>query len=164
MFKRGQITLFIILGIVIITVVVFGIMMRKEIVKAVSSSEEKNAISFSEQSAEVKKHVEDCLGDSFKKAKDSMPPANIPPEEYNDALIRATKERMLTCLNFRQFGGVEITEKSKDMAVEIIRTTKLTSTTVIVQFELLIKQGESNQRFKEFEVSLSNSAPVGEVV
>ena len=163
MFKRGQITIFIILGIVILIAVVFGIMMRKEIVKAVSSSEEKNAISFSEQSQQVKEHVVDCLEESFKKAKDSMPPANIAPEEYNDALVRATKERMLTCLNFRQFSGFEITEKSKDMAIEIIRNTKLTSTKVISQFELLITQGESNQRFKDFEVSLSNSAPVGEV-
>ena len=90
MFKRGQITIFIILGIVILIAVVFGIMMRKEIVKAVSSSEEKNAISFSEQSQQVKAHVEDCLEEALKYTRKLPKFTNsyLPAEQYNSELAK----------------------------------------------------------------------------
>lgn len=163
MSKRGQVTIFIILGIIIIVAIVFGISMRKQITKAVTGEETSEALSFTEQSQMVKEHVEDCLKEALVDAKDSMPPVNIAPEEYNDGLTRATKERAVACLNFRQFGGLEIAEQSKDMAVEITRNSKLTAITATAQFELVITQGENTQRYKTFEVSLDNTVPVGEV-
>lgn len=164
MLKRGQVTIFIILGIIIIVAIVFGISMRKQIAAAVTGTETSEALSFTEQTQEVKKHVEDCLKESFIEAKDSMPPLNIAPEENNAALETATKERTIPCLNFRQFGGLDIIENKEEMVVEISRNSKLTAITATAQFELLITQGESNQRFNNFEISLSNFAPVGEAI
>lgn len=114
MFKRGQITIFIILGIVIIIAVVFGVVMRKEIVKAVSSSEEKEAISFSEQSAEVQKHVEGCLEQSLNDAVFNSRVGSMPSitsnEDYYAQIAILVKDKINLCINFEQFSGLLITQ------------------------------------------------------
>lgn len=113
MFKRGQITIFIILGIVILMAVIFGVVMRKEIVKAVSSSEDKQAISFTEQSAEVEKHVVGCLEESLRDAVFNSRIGSMPSiasnEDYYAQIAMLVKDKTDACIDFEQFSGLSIT-------------------------------------------------------
>lgn len=160
--KRGQVTIFVILGIIIIVAIVFGITMKKQIAQTLRGSETAETLSFTEQAQEVKKYVEDCLKESLIDAKDAMLPLNMDPEDYNNQLQRGVKERTIACLNFRQFADVEITDNKDEMTVEISRNSKRTVITAIAKFDVLIKQGENAQRYSTFEVSLTNFAAVGE--
>lgn len=160
--KRGQVTVFVIIGIVVIAIIAMGIFLRKDIASMVAGRESAESTTFQQQAEEVRQHVKDCLKEALIGAKEAMPSANIAPEDYNAQLAVAVADRAEQCLNFRQFEGLEITSE-RDMAVEIVRNVKLTTVGATVRFKVDIQKGEQSQSYSEFGVSLKNTALVGDV-
>ncbi|MFA5887186.1 MAG: hypothetical protein WC852_00555 [Candidatus Nanoarchaeia archaeon] len=159
MFKRGQITIFIILGIVIIIAVIFGVVMRKEIVKAVSSSEDKEAISFSEQSAEVKKHVEGCLEQSLNDAVFNSNIGSSPSitsfDDYYAQIAILVKDKAEECINFNQFKPLIIT-RDQEMALTVYGDTNVPPTKIVAEakFKVDISKEPDQSSYSEFIVTL----------
>jgi hypothetical protein len=157
MFKRGQITIFIILGIVILIAVVFGVVMRKEIVKAVSSSEDKQAISFSEQSAEVKKHVVGCLEESLRDAVFNSRIGSMPSiasnEDYYAQIAMLVKDKTDACINnFEQFNGLTIT-RGEISGLKVYGNSVVPYPTKIqadLKMNVNIAKGEESAAYSEF--------------
>lgn len=157
MLKRGQVTIFIILGIVVVVAVVFGIALRKDIAKAVKGTETKETMSFQEQAGEVKKHVEDCLEKALLDARNQQPALRqyMLPEQYNEELAAAIKQRFEACLGFRQFEGLEITE-GDIIGVETSTNNARTERSAVAHLDVTIKKGSDSASFSEFEASVSN--------
>ncbi|MDD4878673.1 MAG: hypothetical protein PHO02_06610 [Candidatus Nanoarchaeia archaeon] len=156
MLKRGQVTIFIILGIIIIAAIVFGISMRKQIAAAVSGTETSDALSFTEQSQMVKEHVEDCLKESLKVSVDSpfFTDRYLPLEQYKSELASLVKENTDNCINFNEFPVLEISKGNK-FDVEIVLNEKMTQITAIAYLDIAMTKGEDKMRFSEFSASLS---------
>ncbi|MDI6737671.1 MAG: hypothetical protein QME12_04090 [Nanoarchaeota archaeon] len=157
--KRGQVTIFIILGIIIIVAIVFGISMRKQIAKAVAGTETLEALSFTEQSQMVKEHVEDCLKEALVDAvfnsNVGASPGITSFEDYYAQVAILVEDHAERCINLNQFRPL-IIRRVNEMVVAVYGDIKIPPTKIAAEakFKVHIEEGANTASFDTFTVTL----------
>ncbi|MBU2637480.1 MAG: hypothetical protein KJ955_00750 [Nanoarchaeota archaeon] len=162
MHKRGQVTIFIILGIVIVIAVVFGIALRKDIAKGVSSLESRLTSSFQDEVDAVQLHVDDCLEKALKDAIYNSPigrARDLTEERYEQQLAAFVKGKANECINFTQFEGLTIA-RSAPLEVEV--DYRITFATADASMRISITKGEDSASLSEFSVKAQLDVPAYE--
>ena len=145
--KRGQVTVFIALGVILVAVLAIAIAFRGDIVKIVTESESEDQTNFASQVEEVKKHVEGCLGNALSESVVLLASKKV--EDYDKALADETKLRFSLCINLGLFEELAI----KDLAtpeIEVKRNSDNTVITATMAMPINIEKGGDQQQLTEF--------------
>jgi|GEM_PF-2738428 len=159
MLKRGQVTIFIILGIVIVIAVVFGIALRKDIAKVVKGTESREEMSFQEQANEVKKHVDDCLEDALKDAVFNSNVGSSPSitsfDDYYAQIAILVEDKVEKCINLNQFRPL-IIRREPEMEVIVYGDAKVPPTKIAAEakFKVNIERDTDTASFESFTATL----------
>lgn len=160
MSKRGQVTIFVILGIVILFIVILGYSFRTSIFKTSSETAIKETASFADEVNGVRAQVEDCMESALSEA---IPWFGNTPfksyDEYYTAVGSFVSDRMKACLNVAQFRGLSI-DKQNDPVVTVFADNQKTMITAIAKFDLKITKAESEQTLSEFQAKINLKNPV----
>ncbi|HII16120.1 MAG TPA: hypothetical protein HA362_07475 [Nanoarchaeota archaeon] len=151
--KRGQVTIFVILGIILVAAIIVGIVLRKDIVSAVSRSETTTAASFQEQAEEVKAHVEECLTDALKEAVFHSiigSSTSLTQEMYYEQVSLFIKDQLNACIDFTLFPNLYIT-RGGQTEVRVYGDSKEPPTKIQADLKMRvdITRGEDHASFDE---------------
>jgi len=150
MYKRGQVTIFIILGIIIIAAIMVGLILSKSFQKSAAEAQFDESASFSEQVNYVEKHVQDCIEDKLTEAIPYFADKNIETEEkYKESVAHFVNDRLNSCLNLNQFEGLDITQ-DKERGVIVNLDAKKTLLSATIKFKVKISKEDSKETLSEF--------------
>ncbi len=148
--KRGQVTVFIILGIFLLAAVIVGLVISNAFTKGAAEEQFDESASFSKQVDFVQEHVDECVEEKLTEAIPYFANKNIESvEEYKDAVSTFVKQRMDSCLRFEQFEGLEI-DAEDEKSVKIAMDEKKTLLSALVKFDLTINKEDSSETLSEF--------------
>ena len=146
--KRGQVTIFVVLGIVILfTLVVFSYL--------IFGGRERMGGLFSSDFDEVKTHIENCvyqvLEDGIVYCGDghcgSCSSADSCSEEYKSNLEDYILSNLPSCFNFPMFERVEVDAYSIDDVIVSVEDEKIKADVV---FPVTMKKGNNEKKFTDF--------------
>lgn len=161
--KRGQVTVFVILGIIVIIAVILGFVLRQSFTESAAEAETKEIISFSDEVRDVRKHVEDCIGQALE---DSWVLCNKPTianeREFTDCAEYIVEDRTGACLDFSQFKMVKVI-KEEDIRAYVNLDSKRTLLSATMESKIKIEKDENSETLSEFtsELLLKTKAYMG---
>ncbi|MBU2589152.1 MAG: hypothetical protein KKA65_02995 [Nanoarchaeota archaeon] len=148
--KRGQVTIFIILGIIIIVAVIVGLILSKTFQKSAAEAQFDASASFSEQVNYVQKHIEDCIEEKLTETIPYFANKNIETEEeYKEAVAYFVNDRLNSCLDLNQFTGLDIS-KDEEREVTIVLDNKRTLLSATVEFNVKITKEDNSETLSKF--------------
>lgn len=158
MHKRGQVTIFIILGIIVVVAVVFAIALRKDISNIVKGTETTETMSFQDQANAVKAHVDDCLEKSLKEAVFNSRIGSAPSitkEDYYAQIALLAADKANACIDFSQFRELTVTS-DETMSVSVFGDDRNPPTKMQAdaRFTVAITKGADHASFDEFSASI----------
>lgn len=145
--KRGQVTVFIGLGVVLAVALIFAIAFRGEISKIVTESESEQQTNFASQVEEVQKHVEGCLSNALSESIVLLASKKL--EDYDKSLGEETKLKFSMCLNLGSFDEIAI-KQLEDPELEVQRNSDNTVITATLTMPLNIEKDGDEQQLTEF--------------
>ena len=149
MFKRGQVTLFAIAGIVIIIAIALVVILRGSVLKASSQQAISKTLSFSESVDEVKHVVDICLEESLKKGIVQL--GNRKTEDYEAELAQVVQSELYRCSDFSQL-SVDVVRKTPSVAISL--SEDRSKVIADANFELVVKKGNDVERLNSFSKEL----------
>lgn len=158
--KRGQVTVFVIIGIVIIIAIIMGVVFRQAIFKSSTEAEVSKTTTFTSDTAGVKAYVEDCIGEKLDEAFYNFAGSNIATkEEYLLAVGHFVEDRAKTCLRFSQFSGLNI-DIEEPITAEASLDEQMKVLSAIVKFKLNIEKDGKVETISEFHAEKSLTTKV----
>lgn len=145
--KRGQVTVFVALGIILVAVLVIAIAFRGEISKIVTESESETQTDFEARTNEVQIHIERCLDNALEQSIGIL--ANKKLKDYDTALEEDVTLRFSLCLNFESFTDLQI-KKLTEPEVEIQRSTDNLLITATLNMQVSMQSGSDEKILEEF--------------
>lgn len=152
MLKRGQITIFIILGIVIIAIIGFVLALRTDIVKSTVQKAASLAQSFTSQANEVQGIAEDCLKLKLQEATVLL--GNKKLENYEDAVSGQIKGSLAVCLDFSSVENVDVSREG-DISVITELSPDKSSISATATVNLEVSSGKDHQSIGEIYAEYS---------
>lgn len=149
MSKRGQITLFIIVGIVIIIAIALVVVLRSSLLKASSQQAVSKTLSFSDSVEEVKHVVDTCLENSLKKGVVQL--GNRRTEEYESELAQVVQSELYRCADFSQL-SVDVVRSTPSVTISL--SEDRSKVIADADFELVVKRGADVERLQSFSQEL----------
>jgi|SRR3989338_543681 len=135
MLKRGQITIFIILGIVLIAIIGAVLFLRTDIAKTTIKKAVSLTESFTSKTNEVQGIAEDCLKSKLSEA--TVLYGNKKVENYEQAISDQIKSSLPTCLDFSSVDGVDVSrEGTINVVTELSSDKSSLSATATVNIEI----------------------------
>ena len=151
--KRGQVTVFVILGIIVIIAVILGFVLRKSFTESAAEAETKEIISFADEVREVRKHVEDCMGQALEDSVPYFSNKNIPDyDTYLKEVAKFVSERTEVCLKLSQFANLKITKE--DITIETVMDEKRTLLSATAMFDVKIERNGEQETLSEFHAEV----------
>ncbi len=145
--KRGQVVIFIALGIILVVILALAIGFRSDITKIVTQSKSATQATFTTQVDEVQKHIEQCLLTSLRQAIPILAGKNT--KDYDSDLAEETRLRAGLCLNLETFRNLEL-KKLAEPKLQIQRNTENTQVTATMELPISIQSGTDTQQLNEF--------------
>lgn len=145
--KRGQVTIFIGLGIVIVAALVLAITFRGDIAKIVTEGAAEEQAGFSSQVDSVKKHVDGCLSNALTESVFALASKKL--DDYDEALAGEVKLRASMCLQLDSFTDITA-RKLGEPEVEIKRNPDNTLITATMTLPINVEQDGNEEQLKEF--------------
>lgn len=148
--KKGQITTFVIVGLVIFTIIIISVYVLQSSVSGNKPSLEKAPPDV----LNVEKYVTSCLNDALENAVSycagHLANGNPKCPSYETQVTERTKENFCVCIpeckRFDMFKGVEVKIR-EDLTMESILADDKSSIKVIMEYPLLVKKGENEFTF-----------------
>ncbi|MBI4153746.1 hypothetical protein HY501_00260 [Candidatus Woesearchaeota archaeon] len=150
MLKRGQITLFIVVGIVIVLSIILVVVLRGSLLKATTEQELGKALSFTDSVSGVKNVVDACLEESLKKGVAQL--GNKKVDNYEAELGQVVQGELYRCIDFSQL-SVTVLKKTPEVTVSL--SEDRSRMIAELDYELIVKRGEEEERLREFSTELS---------
>jgi len=133
--KRGQITLFIIIGIVIITAIILTFALRTDLAKSAVKKATFLTESFSSKADNVQVIAEDCLESKLKEA--VILYGNRKVEDYESAIAEHIEGTIIPCLDFSSVEGVDVSREGDiQVFAELNSDKSAISATAILNIEV----------------------------
>lgn len=152
--KRGQVTAFVAIGIVIIAVIVLLFFLRGYVMEATGLKEKIGTSSFVDDVEDVSDHIESCFEDSFKEAVAYQADKKI--TNYEKEVADYTLNRLKQCVILEQFKTVDvIPNEEPEVIVEVQEESKIVSGTLY--YNLIIKKDDKQENLDEFYTSVELS-------
>ncbi|MFH1637074.1 MAG: hypothetical protein ABIB71_01470 [Candidatus Woesearchaeota archaeon] len=144
--KSGQVTAFVIIGIVIVSILGLLFMMKSQIMEATGINEKISTISFSDDVADVEAHVQKCLDESLKEAVFFYTDKDV-GGIYEDVVAQRMQNSAYKCIDFNQFTRVSVRSLSRrDIRVEKFGD-RISST---LYYEIRIEKGDNSDTLDSF--------------
>jgi len=154
--KRGQATIFIILGIVLILLVIFFFVFRSGLVSEVIETEIISGLSFPTQVEEVNSHIESCLELTLRNAVTNL--GSYHTGDYESLVSEYIRDNILDCINLDSFSDLDITTGTLSSVTTIMSNdeTLISST---MDYEVIVSKADNTQPLTQFyaDVPLSQS-------
>lgn len=144
--KRGQITLFIIIGIVIIAVIAMVFALRTDLVKSSAKKIVSLTESFTSSANEVQGIAEDCLKSKLQEA--TILYGNKKVENYEEAVAGHIKDTLASCLDFSSVDNVEVSREG-DISVTAELSSDKSSISATAKVNIEINSGKDHQSIEE---------------
>ena len=152
--KRGQVTAFVILGIVIIIVIVLGVAFRKTLFQSAAEAEMQEASSFTEEVDKVQVHIENCVEKSLREAIGYFATSEVESwEDYEQDVADYVANGVQECLEFSRFYGLKITRDGK-INTEAFMDGGRTLITAIAEFDVDIERGVNKETLSKFHAEV----------
>jgi hypothetical protein len=150
--KRGQITVFVILGIVIIVSIILVVTLKGSTVKSVIEKEISGTSSFSEHVEEVEGIVQGCLDRALKKSVITLAVEN--PLSYKEKMASIIKAEIYDCADFEGISVKVTTGIINNIDLNYVGAggTKISAR---LDFDIKIEQGKIFERLDEFYTETS---------
>lgn len=144
--KRGQITIFIILGIVIIAIIGAVLFLRTDIAKSTIKKAVSLTESFTSKASEVQSIAEDCLKSKLQEATVLYGSKKV--EDYEAAISNQIKNSLAACLDFSSIEGIDVSREGDiDVVAELSTDKSSISATAKVNIE--VSRGKDHQSIEE---------------
>ncbi len=149
--KRGQVTAFVAIGIIIVVVIALLFLLRGQIMRTAGAKEKITAVSFLDEVEEVRTHIDTCLETSFKESVAYH--ADRAVEDYEREVADDTLDRFKECMFLDQFRSVDVVaEGSPEIEVEFQQDSKVMYATLY--YELKVIRGDQEELLEEFSTSI----------
>ncbi len=145
--KRGQVTIFVALGVILAVALILAIAFRGDIAKIVTEGAAESKTGFSAQVEDVRSHITDCLETSL--ADSTFILANQEVEDYDKELANEVEIYLGQCLDLKSFNEVTV-RKLTEPKVTIRRDQADTLITATLNLEISIEKGENSEQLTEF--------------
>ncbi|MFH1455791.1 MAG: hypothetical protein ABIF40_02470 [archaeon] len=145
--KRGQATIFIILGIVLILLVILFFVFRSGLVSDIVETEIISGLGFSAQVEEVNAHVESCLKLTLRDAVTNLGSYHV--ASYESLVSEYIRDNIFDCINLDSFEDLDITTGTLSSVTTIMSNdeTLISST---MDYKLTISKNDNTQSLTEF--------------
>ena len=144
--KRGQITIFIIIGIVIITIIGLTIAFRTEFAKSAVRKAASLTESFTTKANTVQTIAEDCLKSKLQEA--VILYGNRKVEDYELAVSEHIKSAMTVCLDFSSVDGVDVSRQGDITVISELNAGK-SSISSTAKLNIAVEHSEDYQSIEE---------------
>ena len=144
--KRGQVTIFVAIGIVLVAVLVIAIGFRGQITEIVTKQGTETQTGFQSQVDEVRSHIEGCLSNSLKESIFLLSTKKV--GDYNQELANEVTLRAGLCLNLESFSGLTV-KKLAEPKIEIFRNSGDTTITATMIMPIRIEQEENSEQLEK---------------
>ncbi|MEA3378945.1 MAG: hypothetical protein U9Q69_04885 [Nanoarchaeota archaeon] len=144
--KRGQLTLFIILGIIIIAGVILIFFLKSDMLKKSTEREITSAMSLSESVSAVENIVQGCLDEALTKSFFKCGVANA--ENYQNCLKQNIKSNLYECMDFEDVSAEVYAGELENLKVSFGAGGK--KIVADAEINILIKVGKDSERVKHF--------------
>lgn len=135
MLKRGQITIFIILGIVLIAIIGAVLFLKTDLAKTTIKKAVSLTESFTSKTNEVQGIAEDCLKSKLTEA--VVLYGNKKVEDYEKAISDQIESSLPTCLDFSSVESVDVSREGEiDVVTELSDDKSSLSATATVNIEV----------------------------
>ena len=153
--KKGQATIFIVIGIVLFLIILITIFLRAGIIKKATVSQLVTSLSFEKQVEEVKNYVRSCLESTTNTAIDMLNTASIESyEEYERQIALIVKAKFPQCTDFSKFKGVKVeNEKLNNVTVKFSEDKK--SLYVEADYNLDVIKGKKSAKISNIATEIN---------
>lgn len=150
--KRGQITIFIIIGIVLIAIIALTLGLRTDLAKSAVKKAASLTESFATKSDNVKVIAEDCLKSKLQEA--VILYGNRKVEDYEKALANQIESSIPVCLDFSSVDGVDVNREGNiEIVTELNADKSAVSATATLNIE--INHNEDHQTIENVYAEVS---------
>lgn len=144
--KRGQITIFIIVGVVLIAIIALTLALRTDIAKSAVKKAASLTESFATKANNVQVIAEDCLKSKLQEA--VILYGNRKVENYEAALADHIKNSMPICLDFSSVEGVDVSRQG-DLKVFVELNSDKSAVTATAAVNIEVERGDDHQSIED---------------
>jgi len=155
--KRGQVTIFIALGIILVVALILVIAFRGNIAEVITQQTTGAKTGFSAQVDEVRSHVQNCLEKSLQEAYPILATRKV--SDYDSELATEVEIRVGQCADLTSFTDVYV-RKLGSPKVEAFRDSSNTQITATLTFPLSVEKGDNVERLESFSAEESLVKPI----
>lgn len=145
--KRGQVTVFVALGVVLVLVLAIAIAFRGDIARIVTQSGAEKQAGFSSQVDSVQKHIEGCLSNALSESILAL--ANEKLDNYDERLADEIILRVGLCLHLESFTDMTV-RKLEEPKVEVQRNPDDMVITATMTMPVNIEAEGGKEQLQEF--------------
>jgi hypothetical protein len=149
--KRGQITIFIILGIVIIVSIILVSVFKGGEVKRAVQKQIGATVGFNNEIKEVSKIVQACLEQSVKNSFNSLVLKNV--DNYDEVFSEMIKAQLPSCIDFSGLNFEVATGKLRSIKVNYNKGSSKIA--VKLDYDLIIKKGGASKKVSTFYTEIT---------
>lgn len=149
--KRGQVTIYIIIGIVIVSVIFLSIFLYSKFSETATDIVEEQTLTFKQQVAQVEEKVQRCLEESSEKAVLDLTDKTV--IDYEQQLADEIKIRVEQCSNFETYAGLSI-NPGQITQLDATLSNDKGAVTVEMTRPMKIISGEQEAKLNDFSVEV----------
>ncbi len=145
--KRGQVTVFVALGVILTAALVLAIAFRGDIARIVTEQATEGKTGFAAQVDEVKRHVDSCLSQSLKKGIFMLSGEKV--KDYDKRLADEITISIGLCLKLETFTELSA-KRLGEPKTEVQRNQDNTVITATFSMPVRLEKGENVEQIDEF--------------
>lgn len=149
--KRGQVTVFIIIGIVLVAIISLVIYLKTSISRTDSETKIKEIVSFADAKLAVKEHVENCLKSALTESVPNLAGRQFNSiEQYELTAAMFIEDRTKACINLNMFKNFKVTADLNKIKVEVFTSKDKGIITAKAYLDVNIKSDDKTEKLHDF--------------
>ena len=146
--KRGQVTIFIILGIIVIISIIVVLVLRNSEVKTSVSSKLPETQTFSSTVDDIERMITKCLSQTIEDGVFLL--TNIERERYEPLMESYIRNHIFSCIDFSPYTAVEIDAGTRLESLDVTLANDRTFISADMTYPITITKGISKTKLNDF--------------